>query len=412
MDLTPHWRLLRALAAVVQTGSTQAAAGALHVAQSSVARAVQQLEALLGQPVFERAGRGMVPTGAGRQLALRAGRALQFLADADRHRGRPAAAPDGVAWSGSPLARGMVARHVDVLRAATATGSEAAAAARLGISQPAVHQSLQQLEHMAGATLFVRSRRGLRVDEAGEALWLACRLALAELRQAEDEWQATTGHRLQGRLVVGTLPFSTTMLLAPAAGLLLAQAPGVQLVLIDGTYDALLAQLRSAEIDCIVGALRPQPPSDAFRQEALFDDRLAVVARPGHPLAGQAALVWEDLANAEWVMPMPDTPAQRAFDRMVAATGLPPPRAQVRANSAMLMQALVQDSDRLALMSPRQMARELAHGVLVELPLAVPQGQRSIGAVWRSDYLPNPAARQWQILLQQVANGLQPSDLQ
>ena len=186
----------------------------------------------------------------------------------------------------------------------------------------------------------------------------------------------------------------------------------MQLVLIDGTFDALLAQLRSAELDCIVGALRPQVPSEIFRQEPLFEDRLAVVARPGHPLAQQPALVWADLASADWVMPMPDTPAQHAFDRMVASTGLPPPRAQVRANSAMLMQALVQDSDRLALMSPRQMARELAHGVLVELPLAVPQGQRTIGMVWRSDYLPTPAAQQWQILLRQVVHSLQPSSVQ
>lgn len=397
MELLPHLRLLRALAAVAQAGSSQRAATLLHVAQSSVVRAVQQLEVALGSPLFERVGRGMQPTVRGRQLALRATRALQLLADADRHRTRSAAA----VWHHSPLALGVAARHLQVLQALVDTGSEGRAAQQLGMSQPAVHQSLQQLEHMAAAPLFIRARSGLRLDDAGEGLLLASKLAQAELRQAVDEWPEP-GAALQGRLVVGTLPFSTTMLLAPAVEQLLAQQPHVQLVLIDGTFDALVAQLRHAELDCIVGALRSAPPSADLSQEVLFEDRLAVVARAGHPLAQRRRLGWAALRAAQWVMPMPNTPAEKAFAQMLQAAGLPAPAGQVRANSALMMQAMLQDSDRLALMSPRQVARELAAGLLVELPLPVAHGQRQIGALWRADYLPTPAAAQWQGILRQV----------
>nr|WP_315494701.1 LysR family transcriptional regulator [uncultured Rhodoferax sp.] len=400
MELLPHVRLLRALAAVAQAGSSQRAATLLHVAQSSVIRAVQQLEAALGSPLFERVGRGMQPTVRGRQLALRATRALQLLADADRHRTRSAAV-----WHHSPLALGVAARHLQVLQALVDTGSEGRAAQQLDVSQPAVHQSLQQLEHMAAAPLFIRARSGLRLDEAGEGLLLASKLAQAELRQAVDEWPEP-GAALQGRLVIGTLPFSTTMLLAPAVEQLLAQQPGVQLVLIDGTFDALVAQLRHAELDCIVGALRSTPPSADLSQEVLFEDRLAVVARSGHPLAQRRRLGWAALRTAQWVMPMPNTPAEKAFAQMLQAAGLPTPAGQVRANSALMMQAMLQDSDRLALMSPRQVAREMAAGLLVELPLPVQHAQRQIGAMWRTGYLPTPAAAQWQGILRQVGAAL------
>jgi len=401
MELLPHLRLLRALAAVAQAGSSQRAATLLHVAQSSVIRAVQQLEAALGRPLFERVGRGMQPTARGRQLALRATRALQLLADADRHRTRSAA----VAWTGSPLALGVAARHLQVMQALVDTGSEGRAAAQLGVSQPAVHQSLQQLEHMVAAPLFIRARSGLRLDDAGEGLLLASRLAQAELRQAVDEWPEP-GAALQGRLVIGTLPFSTTMLLAPAVEQLLAQQSQVQLVLIDGTFDALVAQLRHAELDCIVGALRSTPPSADLSQEVLFEDRLAVVARAGHPLAQRRRLGWAALRTAQWVMPMPNTPAEKAFAQMLQAAGLPAPAGQVRANSALMMQAMLQDSDRLALMSPRQVAREIAAGLLVELPLPVQHAPRQIGAMWRTSYLPTPAAAQWQGILRQVGEAL------
>lgn len=401
MELLPHLRLLRALAAVAQAGSSQRAATLLHVAQSSIVRAVQQLEAALASPLFERGGRGMLPTVRGRQLALRATRALQLLADADRHRTRSAA----TVWTGSPLALGVAARHLQVLQALVDTGSEGRAAQHLGVSQPAVHQSLQQLEHMVAAPLFIRSRSGLRLDDAGEGLLLASRLAKAELRQAVDEWPEP-GAALQGRLVVGTLPFSTTMLLAPAVEQLLAQQAHVQLVLIDGTFDALVAQLRHAELDCIVGALRSAPPAADLSQEVLFEDRLAVVARAGHPLAQRRRLGWPALRTAQWVMPMPNTPAEKAFAQMLQAAGLPAPAGQVRANSALMMQAMLQDSDRLALMSPRQVAREIAAGLLVELPLPVQHAQRQIGAMWRTGYLPTPAAAQWQGILRQVGAAL------
>lgn len=401
MELLSALRGLRSLAAVAQTGSSQQAAGLLHVAQSSVTRAVQQLETLLGAPLFERGARGMLATPRGRQLALRATRAFQFLADADAHRPRSAVQ----SWHGSPLVLGAGERHLQVLQALALAGSQARAAQRLGMSQPAVHQTLLQLEHMAGATLFVRVRSGLRLDEAGERVLQGVRLALAELRQAADEWQ-TEGAALRGRLVVGTLPFSTTMLLSPAVERVLAQHPGVRITIIDGTFDALLAQLRRAEVDCIVGALRSPVPGADVQQALLFEDQLGVVVRGGHPLAARRRLRWEQLHAAQWVMPMPDTPAESAFQHMARAAGLPPPVDPVRTNSALMMQALLANSDRLALMSPRQVAGELAAGLLVQLPLTVQHARRRIGVMQRAEYLPTPAANAFFQALHAVGSGL------
>jgi LysR family transcriptional regulator, regulator for genes of the gallate degradation pathway len=398
MELLPHLRLLRALAAVLQAGSSQQAAALLHVAQSSVARAVVKLESELGCTLFERTGRGLLPTGRGRMLALRATRVFQLLSDADRRRAR---SPDSH-WHTSPLSLGLGPRHLEVLLQLAELGSEAKAAAALRVSQSAVHQSLAQLEHMAGAALFLRTRLGLRVDESGERVVLAARLALAELRQAADELTAVDG-RMKGRLVVGTLPFSTTMLLSPAVEQLLASQSDVRVVIIDGTFDALVQQLRRAEVDCIVGALRGTPPAGDITQEVLFEDRLTVIVRGGHPLTQVRKLTWATLRGADWVMPMPGTPAEGAFVQMIQSAGLSVPPDQLRANSALMTQALLADSDRLALMSPRQVARELASGQLAELPLRVKHADRQIGVLWRADYLPTPAAAEFLCALRCVA---------
>jgi len=406
MLFLPHLNLLRFMVAVAETGSSQKAAALLHVAQSSVARAVAKLEKALSTPLFERTGRGMRPTPQGQQLALRATRALQLLAQADRHRYRRTPPGD---WHTSPLARGAGPRHVLALQAIAELGSENQASERLGISQSAVHQSLAQLEHMAGAALFIRSRSGLKLDDTGEDTLQAVRLALAELRQAGEEWHTDRG-ALQGYLVVGTLPFSTGMLLPPAVEHLLASEPAVRLVIVDGTFDALVQQLRRAELDFIVGALRGNPPSADITQEVLFDDRLAVIARAGHPLAQKRGrrrpLAWPDLYHASWVLPMPDTPAEAALAQALHAAGMPFPADQLRSNSALMMQAMLASSDRLALMSPRQVAREIQAGLLVELPLQARYFNRRIGVMQRGNYLPTPAAALLQEAFRQAADTL------
>jgi LysR family transcriptional regulator of gallate degradation len=109
-------------------------------------------------------------------------------------------------------------------------------------------------------------------------------------------------------------------------------------------------------------------------------------------LAGHQRLAWTDLAAADWIMPMPHTPAQAAFEQALAAAGLALPPSPLRVNSALMMQTLLAETDRLALMSPRQVQRELRAGLLVELPVQVVHQPRPIGMVWRADYLPPPGA--------------------
>lgn len=85
-------RQMTYLLAVAETGSTAAAARAVHVSQPSVSQAVAQIEAHFGQPLFLRLpGQGMQPTPFGREkMAALAGlvaRARAVLA--------PATGPEG-----------------------------------------------------------------------------------------------------------------------------------------------------------------------------------------------------------------------------------------------------------------------------------------------------------------------------
>jgi DNA-binding transcriptional LysR family regulator len=64
-----NWQLIPSFLAAHQHGSLLSAARALGISQPTVGRHVTLLEAQLGTPLFERTGRGLIPTAAAAQLA-------------------------------------------------------------------------------------------------------------------------------------------------------------------------------------------------------------------------------------------------------------------------------------------------------------------------------------------------------
>lgn len=78
----PSVSLLTAFEAVLRTGSTAAAARELDLTQGAVSRLVQNLESQLGQPLFLRERRRLIPTEAARAYGRDITRALDLVARA------------------------------------------------------------------------------------------------------------------------------------------------------------------------------------------------------------------------------------------------------------------------------------------------------------------------------------------
>lgn len=392
-----HWRIALA---VWEVGSAAQAAVQLHASPSAVGRAVQALEAYLQRPLFERHPQGMVATRDGSMLLPRIRRVFGHYEQAGA---------ELVPWQGGAAGAAPVAalafRHLRVLLALGRTGSETRAAEVLGISQPAVHQALAQAESRLKCRLFERSTRGLRATEAGLALERRLRLAMAEYRQAREDWDWAEGRR-QARIVVGALPLSSGRLVPRAVEALLARYPDVEVTIVDGVYDTLLAGLRRAEVDMIVGALRQPAPASDIHQAVLFIDSLAVLARRGHAALGRPVVSLADLRDYAWVLPLPETPARQAFERAFQAAGASVPPAGLVSNSPAVLRALLLDSDRLALVSPALMSRELELGLVCRVPVPLEGTERAIGISWRRDQQPSEAQRALIALLQAESPGI------
>ncbi|QIM48405.1 LysR family transcriptional regulator [Pusillimonas sp. DMV24BSW_D] len=401
--LAPHLRRFRSVLAVCRTGSTAQAALILPLSQSAIARAIRELEDDLARPLFERAARGMLPTPVGRLLSYRAERAMAQLQLAETElKGHD---QGSVSLTTSRFVHTVGYRHLQTFIIFCETRSETIAAQRLGVSQPAVNQTLRQLSHLLGCELFQRSARGVRLTENGEALLRRVKLALAEFRHAAEDLAAFDG-RMQGRIVIGSLPLSAGVLVPRAVDRMLVRRHDLKVTIVDGTYDGLMYQLRHADIDVVVGALRPGAPGSDVVQTPLFEDTLSVVVRRGHPLEKQALKTLRDVVDQPWIAPLSGTPAREAFERAFRAAGVAPPSAELEVNSAIVLQALLQDSNRLALLSRRQIFHGISSGVFSILPIAVEETSRQIGLTMRADADPSASIRLFIQELQVLAKEL------
>ena len=119
---------------------------------------------------------------------------------------------------------------------------------------------------------------------------------LAEVDGLHPELEELTG-LLSGQLRIGgvypTGPYDLFAMLADFR----AAHPGVAIHMVEDTQDDTLAALRADDLDCAFIAHDPDALGDEFAANLLWKDELVVALPPGHTLAAEDAVTFEQLAS-------------------------------------------------------------------------------------------------------------------
>lgn len=381
----PNIRHLRVFREVAHCHSVSMAAERAHLSQPAVTQAVAKLEEDLAVPLFERRRDGMFVTEIGGKVLERVERALDHLQAGAREAARLGARQKGRGFS--DFDRLLTAAQLRALVAVSEANNFSMAARKIGISQPSIHRAARNLERLSGFKLFGSAHEGIALTPAALALAQRTKLALTELQQAFDEVDDFLG-RDSTHIVVGALPLARTFLLPAAIDRMVRQSERVQIRAVDGRYSELLHGVRHGDIDFLVGALRHPPPVDDIVQELLFNDPLAIVARPDHPLAGQKTVTVEDMLRYPWVAPPRTTPAGSYLFDTLRIGDLPQTPVRVVSSSLVLVRGLLMMGDYITIISLNQIRHEYEQGVLAPLPIELADSARAIGLTYRRDWRP------------------------
>lgn len=375
-------RHLRALSAIAARGSMSAAAETVSLSQPALTQGLAKLERQLGVALFERHPDGMRATPEGAMLADRAGAALGHLAAGVR----------GPARGARGFARPELLMTATQLRAFLAladAGSFVGAAGDTGLSQPALHRAVRDLEQLCATPLAERRGRGVTLTSAGRHLARGVRLAAREIAAAMVDIDPAAGPR-GARIVVGAMPLCRAMILPRVLARFAREMPGANVEVVEGSWRELVDPLRDGIIDLMIGALRDEAPVD-LNQATLIVDQLVVIGRAGHPLAGRRDVPLAALAEMSWIVGQRGTPLRRHWEAMFAGHALP--AAPIECGSVMTIRGVLRDSDFLTLLSPDQVRAEIDAGQLIEIKSDAPDTARTIGAITRRDFYPTKLQR-------------------
>lgn len=380
-------RHLRLLHVIADCGSLNAAAKLAGISQPALTQALAKLETAFGAAIFERMAQGVAPTPDGVRILHRVERALRSFAEGCRRSGSRA---------GDRLNLYLTSTHIRALTALAEAGSYVRAAEEVAVSVPSLHRAVRDLEDVAGLPLVERRGRGVRLTAPALRLARGFQIGLKELSAAINEIEHGGGH-----LSIGAMALSRSVLLPATLAELLRRRPDVRVDVVEGSYLELVDLLRSGRIDILIGALRDHPGRDLL-QEPLFTDRLTIIGRADHPLAGKVAS-FEDLAAYPWIVARRASGLLDQWQQMFDRSSMPRPQAPIQCGSVALIRGLLGRSDFLTLLSTDQVSAEIGSGTFVKIDSCVPDTMRTIGAISRRDWFATDLQEEFMTLLREVS---------
>jgi DNA-binding transcriptional LysR family regulator len=190
-------------------------------------------------------------------------------------------------------------RHLRHFVAVAETCHFGRAAEQVHIAQPALSQSIRQLESQLGAALFVRTTRSVKLTPAGDFLLGEARRALEIVDQSvRGVRQIADGQAGLLRIAfTGTAAFN---ILPRMARIIRAEHPDIALdIHADLLTPAQVEGLTTRQLD--LGVLRPTMHHDGIQTRTITVERLVVALPVEHRLADQPAIAMSDLRTENMV---------------------------------------------------------------------------------------------------------------
>lgn len=190
----------------------------------------------------------------------------------------------------------MRIEQLEHLIAVIQNGSMRKAGGRLHLSQPALSESVRNLERELGVTLLDRRRSGARVSREGRVLLPS----VVEVLEAVDRLRSAANdqERTVRTVRVGTVNTGTALIVVPAVRAFCAQRPRAAVEMVSTQQADVFVGLAEGSLD--LGLINVLPGDEVPPQLSvvqLRQGRPVVCCRPDHPFAARDEVDIEQLRS-------------------------------------------------------------------------------------------------------------------
>ena len=263
------------------------------------------------------------------------------------------------------------------------------AAARLGLTQPAVSNALARLRGLFGDALFVRTAAGMDATPFARGVAEPVRQALALLESALAHgpgFEPATSTRAF-RFYMSDL--GQVEFLPPLVERVLRAAPGVRLEAVAADLEHIGDALGSGALDLAVGFLPALGPP--VERRALFRDPYACLMRADHPAIGKK-LTRKQFVEASHVLVTYRGGGHRVIEEALERAGVAR-RIALRVPHFTVVPMVLERTD-LILTLPARVARVFERrGRFKALPPPVPMPAAEVAVHWHQRFEADPGNR-------------------
>jgi DNA-binding transcriptional LysR family regulator len=274
----------------------------------------------------------------------------------------------------------MELRHLRYFTAVAQHLSYSEASRRLHVAQPAISQTILDLEEELGVKLFLRNNRNVHLTAAGTTFLAESEKILANAGEAQRLAQRAARGEV-GILRVAFLAQGMVTLLPPLVHAYRRRYPDVEIQLSHMNPDDQLKAFDEGRLDLGFSRAVPVDRRAYYNEEIVYNDYLCMVLPTNHPLAGKKKVKLEEFARESFIL-FHRKGAPILFDLAVAScrrAGFSP-KVTHQTDLMTTVFSLVECGLGVALVPG--FAREMADQKIIRRPLAQPSGSISLCAIW------------------------------
>lgn len=263
-------------------------------------------------------------------------------------------------------------------------------AEKLGISQPAVSNSLAKLRRILGDELFLRTPAGMVPTPYAEQLSEPIGYALGMIHSGLNQQIRFEPAKATGAMTIGMTDIGEIVFLPPLLERLGREAPGLSINTVRTTAVNLREDMESGRVDLAIGLL-PQLKAGFF-QRRLFLQRYVCLFRKGHPL-DKKRLTLSEFRAAQHLVVITAGTGHGKVDELIQRAGIER-TVRLRVPHYVSVGHILQSSDMLVTV-PERLAQGLAQPFgLRYVPHPVRLPEIAINAFWHAKVHRSPA-NQW-----------------
>ena len=244
------------------------------------------------------------------------------------------------------------------------TGNLTRACEQLRVTQSSVTKRIANMEAEAGAKLFERHRRGMRLTPAGQIFLEHATQIDAEYRHSRERLKAL-GAAGMSVLRVGAGPLFHLRYIAPLFTKLSKSYPELSFELLTDANVRTIPMLLEGTLDAVFGIIEPEMLDESIVVKHMVDVEHGIVMSKGDPAAGRERVDPAHFADKSWVVYTDDPDTEKTIGDYYLPGGNISPNVKVRTTSFTTGLQMVAEGN-FVMSAPLQLAGNIeAHGLVI-----------------------------------------------